>query len=76
MNVSGLSCVSNKVWVKDFLTGLTKQRKEHSFRERKIFIRKEHFITLLSVLNSFKCLFIIRQHLFKDTHIENYILDE
>ena len=33
--------------------GLTKQRKERSFRERKIFIRKEHFITLLPVLNNF-----------------------
>ena len=38
--------------------GLTKQRKEHSFRERKIFIRKEHFIALLPVLNNFKCLFL------------------
>ena len=38
--------------------GLTKQRKERSFRERKIFIRKEHFITLLPVLSNFKCLSI------------------
>ena len=39
-------------------SGLTKQRKERSFRERKIFIRREHFITLLSALNSFQCHFI------------------
>ena len=38
--------------------GMTKYRKECSFRERKIFIRKEHFITLLSALNSFQCHFI------------------
>ena len=37
---------------------MTKYRKECSFRERKIFIRKEHFITLLSALNSFQCYFI------------------
>ena len=41
-----------------FPRGLTKQRKERSFRERKIFIRKEHFITLLQVQNNFKCLFL------------------
>ena len=40
------------------LRGMTKYRKERSFRERKIFIRKEHFITLLSALNSFQCHFI------------------
>ena len=39
-------------------TGMTKYRMERSFRERKIFIRKEHFITLLSALNSFQCHFI------------------
>ena len=39
------------------IRGMTKYRKERSFRERKIFIRKEHFITLLSALNSFRCHF-------------------
>ena len=41
-----------------YVRGITKYRKERSFRERKIFIRKEHFITLLTALNSFQCHFI------------------
>ena len=48
------------IFVSKFMVyrGMTKYRKERSFRERKIFIRKEHFITLLSTLNSFQCHFI------------------
>ena len=63
----------NKYWL--LKRGIAKQRKEGSFRERKIFVRKEHFIIIAIDIfkTAFNCFFthvVIKQYQVKCVKFE------